>query len=201
MNKPSPIIVKFPDFTGVRCNMMPFIQGDPESVPGEYRQYADVIEATAIQPGQIGHLTIDETVVGAGQTQRGYNQFGRNVHVEVGRLSYETFGRWGRWGMGNSTILDLNTGVVIANSVAGTCRVWPGVIEARPTQNGGLDEYINEYPEETGTLLGAGELFRMGVLTPHESVAQAEGGPRQFFRLVGSGVVGRETYFTRNPLL
>ncbi len=41
----------FPDFTGVRCYMMPFIQGRPETLPEAYRSYSDVVEKLVL-PGK-----------------------------------------------------------------------------------------------------------------------------------------------------
>lgn len=35
--------IQFPEFTGVKCNMMPFIQGDSSSLPEAYQPYAKII--------------------------------------------------------------------------------------------------------------------------------------------------------------
>ena len=43
--------IKFPDFTGLKCNMMPFIQGDPSSLPEEYKSYFDIINENYIETG------------------------------------------------------------------------------------------------------------------------------------------------------
>lgn len=32
--------IQFPQFTGIKCNMMPFIQGDASSLPDAYKPYA-----------------------------------------------------------------------------------------------------------------------------------------------------------------
>jgi hypothetical protein len=96
--------------------------------------------------------------------------------------------------------LEMQTKVLIANSVSGTCRVWDR-LEMRPTPDGDLSAYIDDYPEESGRLLEAGEVARISIFTPHECVPQRDGGPRQFFRIVGKGVHGSEIYFTENPLV
>lgn len=50
-------------------------------------------------------------------------------------------------------------------------------------------------------MMGAGELMEIGIFTPHEPIPQKQSGNRQFFRIVGKGVHGRDTYFTRNKHL
>jgi hypothetical protein len=194
-------VINFPKFTGVTCNMMPFVQGDPDSLPPEYRQYAGSLEYMVLEPGKIGHLTIQETFVEAGETQRGYNRSGRNAHVEIGRITSSGFGNWGYWGPTGTTLVNTSTRVAIASNLAGTCRLWPEVTETRPTEYGELNEYLGDYPVESGVVLGAGEVAIIGVLTPHESMPQEVAGPRQFLRVVGRGVSGRESHFTQNPLV
>ena len=47
--------ITFPLFKGVRCLMMPYIQGRPESVPEQYRTgYENIIEALYFKPGDVG---------------------------------------------------------------------------------------------------------------------------------------------------
>jgi hypothetical protein len=75
------------------------------------------------------------------------------------------------------------------------------VKEKRFTQDGDLSAYIDNYPAETGILLKSGEVAKLSIFTPHECVSQKESGHRQFFRIVGKGVSGREDYFTINPLM
>jgi len=86
--------INFPEFTGVRCSMMPFIQGDSSSLPEEYKSYAKVVDDNYLEKGEIGFLTIDERFVNAGKSQRGFNSLGlnRNVHIEVGRCA--ELNRW-----------------------------------------------------------------------------------------------------------
>lgn len=193
--------IQFPEFTGIKCNMMPFIQGDSSSLPEIYKPYAKIIDDNFLEKGEIGYLTIDEAFVKAGRSQRGYNSAGinRNVHIEVGRN--HDVNRWGSsWAGKTNTILDNNTMVLIANNIADTCRVWD-TLEFGETIDGDLSAYIDKYPEETGILLKDGELAKISIFTPHECIAQKVSANRQFFRIVGKGVKGREPYFTINPLL
>lgn len=193
--------IQFPQFTGIKCNMMPFIQGDSASLPDQFKPYAAIIDSTYLEKGEVGFLTLDEKFVEAGKSQRGFNSFGltRNVHIEVG-----TSGKWGSggcsWGGKPNTMLSEETKVLIANSLSGTCRFWNS-IEKRFTEDGDLSEYIADYPEETGFMLNAGQVAQISIFTPHEPIAQTVSAPRQFFRIVGKGVTGREPYFTVNPLV
>lgn len=196
--------IKFPNFTGIKCNMMPFIQGDSSSLPEIYRSYSEIIDENFLEKGEIGFLTIDESFVKANNSQRGYNSTGinRNVHVEVGRGKKGSY-RWGSggsWGGKDNTILDRNTMVLIANSISDTCRVWD-TKEMAYTKDGDLSAYIEKYPEHTGISLQAGEVAQISIFTPHECVSQKESSNRSFFRIVGKGVKGREEYFTVNPLV
>ena len=198
--------IEFPQPVGVKCTMMPFIQGDSSSLPDEYKSYSKIVDENYLEKGEIGYLTIDESFVDSGKTQRGYNSKGinRNVHIEVGR--YENKNRWGgsgggsSWGGKNHTLLDDDTMVLIVNNISDTCRVWD-TKEMSYTDDGDLSEYIDKYPENTGRLLKSGEVAKISIFTPHECISQKESKFRQFFRIVGKGVTGREEYFTVNPLL
>lgn len=186
--------------------MMPFIQGDASSLPDAYKPYAKIINENYLEKGEIGLLTIHESFVEGGKSQRGYNSMGinRNVHIEVGR--HEKLNCWGGSGGGSSwggkykTLLDDETMVLIANSISDTCRVWDAK-EMAFTKDGDLSAYIDKYPAETGILLKSGEVAKISIFTPHEAINQTKSGKRQFFRIVGKGVKGREDYFTINPLI
>jgi hypothetical protein len=226
--------IVFPAFTGIKCNMMPFIQGDSKSIPEEYKAYADIINNIYLEKGLIGYLTIDESFVEGGKSQRGFNSRGidRNVHVEVGSLkSQKMFGSWGdsggswggsgggswggsgggswggsgggSWGSSvkrSKTFLHRDTQVLIANSLSNTCRYWDK-IDTRYTDDGDLSEYIKDYPEKTGILMKSGEVAKISIFTPHEPILQPKSSKRQFFRIIGDGVIGGEDYFTVNPLM
>lgn len=122
-------------------------KGDVSSITEEYKLYSDIISECFLDAGNIGYLTIDESYVAIGKTQRGYNNKGieRNVHIEVGR--HLNSNRWGGSG-GNNTwdnksgaLLDDDTMVLIANNIDNTCRVWD-TIEMSPTDDGYLSDYI-----------------------------------------------------------
>ncbi|MBW3243355.1 hypothetical protein KUV57_11835 [Epibacterium sp. DP7N7-1] len=192
----------FPTYTGARCYMMPFIQGRAESLPKAYASYADVVERFALpgQEGQIGLITIDESMVEAGRSQRGYGAGDRTIHTEA-CISGERLS-WGpaspTWGPSPWVRLARDTRVLIANSIADTCMVWDQDIEDT-TPDGDLSPRSAEFPRSAGRMMDAGEVLEIGIFTPHEPIRQQHAGPRQFFRIVGTGVEGRESYFTENP--
>lgn len=195
----------FPAYTGARCYMMPFIQGRPESLPAAYAGYGDVVERFVFegQEGEIGLITIDESMVAAGVSQRGYGAGDRTIHTEA--CLRESLLTWGpstpTWGDGPGFVeLDRDTRVMIANSIPETCMVW-GVDVEDTTSDGDLSARAEAFPRTAGRMMDAGEVLEIGIFTPHEPIAQPKGGPRQFFRIVGRGVHGREKYFTRNPVL
>lgn len=193
--------MKFPEYSGIRCYMMPFIQGRPETLPSEFASYGDVVENFTLpsQAGEIGLITIDESIVQAGKSQRGYGNGSRNIHTEAcmsrGQLS------WGpSWGAYSSVTLDKDVRAIIANSVSDTCMVWDcDVFDT--THDGDLSMIAHKFPRNEGRMLKSGDVVEIGIFTPHEPIKQNHTGPRQFFRIVGTGVHGRESYFTENPLV
>ena len=112
--------IQFPEFTGIKCNMMPFIQGEDSSLPEIYKPYSKIINENYLERGEVGFLTIHESFVEANKSQRGYNSKGinRNVHIEVGR--HHKINCWGgsggsSWGGRYKTLLEDTTMVLIAN--------------------------------------------------------------------------------------
>lgn len=195
--------VIFPPFSGIRCLMMPFVQGDPASVPDEYAAYRDIIASTFLEEGDIGYLTIDESPVRKGVAHRGARaKFGRALHTEGGlRPGSGRYG-WGGsgWGSATNVTLDPDVQVLLANSLDGSCAYW-NAVHPNTSYDGDIGDQAGLYPYEDAILMLAGEVHRIGILTPHESLPVTEDAKRQFLRIVGTGVDGREPYFTVNPLL
>lgn len=189
-------MIHFPEYSGLRCLMMPYIQGDPGSVPACYASYATIIEAVCISRGEIGYLTIDESVAMAGRPHRGERAMhGRAIHTEAGKRPYG-FG----WGWSEAVRLDRDVEILLANSIDKSCAIWDASHEDT-SHDGDIGHVADLYPYANATLMRAGDVHRIGILTPHEGLPVAVDTPRQFLRIVGSGVHGREDYFTRNPLL
>ncbi len=194
--------VNFPAYSGIRCLMMPFIQGDPDSVPVAYGPYREIIADTVIRRGDVGFLTIDESIVLAGTPHRGARaKFGRPLHTEAGRDPMLCWGSGGggSWGGRKNVILDRDVTILLANSLDRTCAVWNAEHEDT-SADGDIGDRAADYPYADAVFLDAGEVVKIGILTPHESLPVAVDTPRQFLRIVSSGVHGREGYFTENPL-
>lgn len=195
-------VIQFPRFSGLRCLMMPYIQGDPQSVPERYHAYADIIRDVCIKRGDIGYLTIDESVATKGQPHRGASaKHGRALHTEAGRHPDKTY-QWGGggWGSSHRVTLDANVEILIASNVDDSCAVWDATHEDT-SLDGDIGHVADQYPYAEATMLKAGKVHRIGILTPHESLPVQQTVKRQFLRIVSSGVHGREPYFTENPLL
>lgn len=194
--------IQFPEYSGLRCLMMPYIQGVPESVPDEYRVYDDVVRSVYIRKGDVGYLTIDESPVKRGDPHRGARaKFGRALHTEVGRDPNRVY-TWGggSWGGRHRVTLDSDVKILLANNLDGSCAIW---YEDRDNTSvdGDIGDLADEYPYSSSVLMKSGEVHEIGILTPHESIPVTQDINRQFLRIVSSGVHGREEYFTVNPLM
>lgn len=194
--------IEFPLFSGIRCLMMPYIQGEPSSVPDEYAPYADIIQNVFIKKGDIGYLTIDESFAKEGTPHRGTRATtSRAIHTEAGRRPGKIYA-WGGGGWARSHVvtLDRDVQILLANNVDGSCALWDAEHE-NTSLDGDLGHVAHAYPYHDAKLMGAGEVHKIGILTPHESLPMPKDTNRQFLRIVSSGVHGREPYFTENPLL
>lgn len=195
--------IKFPEYSGIRCLMLPYIQGDPGSVPVQYLgKYAEIIDQLCLERGKIGFLTIDESPVIAGSAHRGQRaKYGRALHTEAGKNPIACWGGGGNnWGGKPNVTLDNNTRILLANSMNRSCAVWDAVHE-NTSLDGDIGDCAKDYPYEHARYLAAGEVAQIGIFTPHESMPVEQNCLRQFIRIVGCGVFGREPYFTENPLL
>jgi hypothetical protein len=194
--------VRFPEFSGVRCLMMPYIQGDPASVPEAYAPYKSILESVFLCKGDIGFLTIDESPVAQGQPHRGYRaRYGRALHTEAGREPVKYY-CWGdtKWGDSHRVTLDRGVRILLANNLDNSCAVWNAVHEDT-SADGDIGYAAAEYPYADAVLMKAEDLCQIGILTPHESLPATQDFNRQFLRIVSSGVHGREEYFTKNPFV
>jgi len=195
--------IDFPHFTGIRCLMMPYIQGDPNSVPEKYRQgYEDIITNVFFHRGDVGFLTIDESAVKAGEPHRGErSKTDRALHTEAGKWPGPLYG-WGPpgWGRSHKVTLDPDARVLLANNLDNSCALWDATHEDT-SLDGDIGHVSDQYPHDESILMKAGEVYEIGILTPHESLPVEHDYRRQFLRIVSKGVYGRESHFTDNPLV
>lgn len=196
--------IQFPEYSGVRCLMMPYIQGDPESVPAEFRKgYETILETQVIEPGKVGFLTIDESIAHQGKAHRAsHSAYDRALHTEAGRRPNKIYawGSGGGWGRTHNVELDRDVQVLLANNLDNSCAIWPCEHE-NTTLNGDIGHLSEQYPYQDAIFMKAGEVHQIGILTPHESLPVKTTTHRQFLRIMSSGVHGREPYFTENRLL
>ena len=181
---------------------MPYIQGDALSVPDEYSAYSNIIQQVFIKKNDIGYLTIDESIAMKGNPHRGYrSKYGRALHTEAGRIPGKIY-VWGGggWGASHRVTLDAGVEVLLANNLNNSCAIW-NVVHENTSIDGDIGYASDIYPYEDAIMMRAGEVHKIGILTPHESLPVIETFQRQFLRIVSSGVHGRELYFTENPLL
>lgn len=193
--------IDFPVFSNTKCYMMPFIQGVKESLPTRFAHWGDVIEKLTVggEKGKIGFVTIDESFVEAGKSQRGYGAKERTLHTEA--CLSNGMASWGpTWGQSTGIFLDPNVRANIANSIDNTCMVWNNNV-FDTTVDGDLSERAEEFPRSDGRMMKAGEVFEIGIWTPHECIEQLESGVRQFIRVVGNGVKNIGPNFTANEMV
>lgn len=193
--------IKFPTYSGLRCLMMPYIQGEVDSVPEEYAPYFEILSSVFLKKGEIGYLTIDESEVKNGRPHRGARaKYGRAIHTEGGKRPDRLYG-WGGvgWGESHTVTLEPNVEILLANNLDDSCAIWNTTHE-NTSLDGDIGNFAHQYPYENAIFMKAGDVHKIGVLTPHESLPVKTNFNRQFLRIVGKGVYGREEYFTENPL-
>lgn len=90
--------------------------------------------------------------------------------------------------------------MLLASNADDSCAIWD--IEHEDTsEDGDIGHMAHLYPYRDATVLRAGEVHEIGILTPHESLPVKRTIHRQFLRIISAGVRGREDYFTVNPYL
>lgn len=97
-------------------------------------------------------------------------------------------------------VLEGDVQILLANNMDGSCALWHAT-HSDTSLDGDIGHEAWRYPYSDAVLMKAGEVHKIGILTPHESLPVAQTVERQFLRIVSSGVHGRESYFTVNPLL
>ena len=195
--------ITFPEFTGIRCLMMPFIQGDSSSVPDEYKPYKEILDRVFVKKGDIGYLTIDESPVIAGNPHRGARaKYNRALHTEVGRDPNKMYcwGGGGTWGSNSLVTLDRDVQILLANNLDDSCAVW-NTDHENTSSDGDIGNFSEIYPYNEAIFMKSGDVHQIGILTPHESLPVKQSFDRQFLRIVSSGVHGREPYFTQNLMV
>jgi len=155
-----------------------------------YEDYAAPVTALCRAAGATrgtAYMTVDEKVVHAGWSQRRPRPHVDGVFMPD-RLNRDsnTLGAWGGGGGGgwNHSCNDVGVGavrrmpVIVAASAIG-CRVWRGVFDARPSDDGDLSHL--SLPE--GEIVPAGVGYLLSPDCVHESMIQAAPTKRTFLRI------------------
>jgi len=192
---------EFPEPQGININMMPFRMGDQNSLPTDLHQYWNMIETCTMrdQRGKIGFLTIQESQVEEGESQRrpGLHVEAPKVIMSVGGVLEEQVHPWGMH-FGWRKI----GGLYMGSNVGNSCRIWNRKLINPEAIVGPLGsvEHLRECLGE-GENMQAGQLWWLTDLTPHESLPMEQSVHRQYFRLVTSSVgMWYAQHNTPNPL-
>lgn len=196
--------IEFPLPSDININMMPYIIGDSSSIPEIYHHYLPIIrKCEEASPGmygsrRVGYLTIHESFVPAGSTQRrpglhtDRHQSSHGLETKGGGRGTECIWMQG-WGGSR-----MGSGMYIASNVADSCMIWDCRVEI-PGELGDC-EHLRDMMGE-GQMLKENNLYWLSDATPHEALPMKVDGYRQFFRWVGDEVaVWYEQHSTRNPL-
>ncbi len=186
--------VQFPNPRGLFVNMMPFVMGQHSSIPTEFQQYIPLIDACGLesaQIGKVGYLSIQESAVSTGASQRR-----PGIHTEK-HPSISWGGGWGH-GQFDGTRRD---GVYMASTVADSCRAWDFHVDL-PGAMGDCEHLRHEIECVTPAIsMPANTLYWMTDSCPHESLPLANSTFRQWFRLVTHKVsLWYAQHSTPNPL-
>lgn len=184
--------IELPVFSGTRVMMMPFKLEDVMSIPGSIAQWRSFVASITEKAGgpRIGtaYLTIDEALVGVGDTQRR-----PGLHVD-GIDERGSSGGWGGGGGGWGT-----NGMIVAASVAG-CTVYTGEFDGWPAPNGDCTHLANQCEDKPAVTLEANQAYCLGAMTVHEVFPMKEAVKRQFVRISMPSDAAWYEGYTENPL-
>ena len=171
--------IDFPKTTGINVNMMPIIMNEEKSIPDYLKQYMSLINQCHFKTGSTVYLTVHESEVKAGETQRR-----PGIHTEATKMS--CWGGGGNWGGCDGMYMASNDG---------QCRLWNCQID-EVDNHGAIALELGE-----GIQMKPSTLYWMTDKTPHEALPSVKDGMRQFFRLVSEDVgVWWAKHNTPNPL-
>lgn len=167
-------VVQLPIFTGTRIMMMPFLLEDVVSIPGEHAQWrgfvASILQKSGAPKVGTAYLTIDESLVEGGETQR-------RPGLHVDGIGPE--GKEGGWGGGGGWGTN---GMIVAASVAG-CNVYAGNFNGYPGANGDCSHLKDECNTKERILLDSNQAYWLGPMTVHEVFPMEKTTERQFVRI------------------
>jgi hypothetical protein len=185
----SPVV--FPEFSGIRVMMMPFLLSDvkgslPDTLAG-YLPLLTAFEHRSYEIDPVAYLTIDEALVPAGETHRR-----PGLHVDgVGPDGFA--GGWGGGGGGWG-----KQGMVVAASHTGS-HAWEQEFHGDPGFNGDCAHLRNECREDSVRPLLGGFAYFCGPLTVHEATRMPAPTKRSFLRISMPNSCPWYDGYTENP--
>ena len=232
------IKIRFPEPTGININMMPFIMDVEKFEKCQLPEYLHIYWERIIQKcplgldqlGNIGYLTIQESHVNKGETQRRpgvhterpgivkFQQKQQEGQTTKEAGSIETFARAPRvsgngeslmgvgtfgWGVGEHVVEEarLKGGIYMISNTNDSCKLYNcEIMSDKLIGELGDIEHLREFLPQ-GEVMEKDTLYWFTDRTPHEALPLKEGTHRQFFRLVTSQVsLWYIDHSTKNPL-
>lgn len=161
------------------------------SVPTGFEDYQPIVRQIVARSSEclgtpfrrmrkaIAYLTIDEKIVGRGQSQRK-----PGPHVDGCFIpAAQSWGHGGGWNHYCNNVEAAEIGrmpVIVASSVAG-CRAWSGQFDTQPTECGDLSHIADQLGE--GKVLPANHAFLLSPDCIHESMRFEQETKRSFLRI------------------
>jgi hypothetical protein len=184
------VVVDFPKPTDININMMPFIMErsfEETKLPEYLRDYwTNIIQHCIIRlpydVGKVGYLTIHESYVDEGASQRRAGIHTESPGIVALKDQERVVFMYLTWGMEYIyTGLDFEGGIFMTSNVENSCRVWNCQIE-RP-EDDSLDivgkhgdiEHLREFLPEDSETMAANYLYWITDRTPHESLPLTKG--------------------------
>eukprot|EP01084_Bolivina_argentea_P095232 171222_1 len=223
--------IQFPKPKDLNINMMPFIMCKsfkdsklPNYVKSYFAMIVQCLDEDSTQLNKIGYLTIHESYV-----EKGYTQRRPGLHVECpGNICIDTNDikqyikgageceqiyhppyntsapSWHPWGQGHYEDKPVN-GIYMATSMNDSCAIWDCKIIRNNDRDiighlGDIEHLRSIVSKYEKSVMEADRLYWLTDRTPHEALIIMQSGYRQFFRLVTHNVsVWYEQHSTKNP--
>lgn len=183
--------VAFPEYSGSRVQLMPFVWGDASSLGKELEPYSSIVNhlCSFIPTEGIGYVTIDEAYVPPMETHR---RPGMHVDGVAFDGSLDFCGGGGFCAAGKS-------GLILA-STTGHCKGWNQKFLGAPSAPDGDCEHLrSQAKKESEVSFAPNFAYRLDALSVHEVLPMTGGGRRQFIRLSAPNNGWWFEGYTKNP--
>lgn len=211
-------LVHFPQPSDININMMPFVMArsfKESQLERHLQEYWDEIISQCIthkELGKIGYLTIHESYVEKGNSQRRpgiHTESPGLLLLQGGKGRLHTTSKFFGWGHGLvTTRQELQGGIYMVSNVPNSCKVWnckilPPEDNCSPDAVGehGNIEHLRSFINAKSEMMQANTMYWITDRTPHEALPLVKQTYRQYVRVVTSQVsYWYEDHSTKNPL-